>query len=209
MRITSQSRRLLATPIVTLMLSAASLVPALAQSQQPAQPQFGPRANKAAQAAPAAAAPATEIVATHGAWKIQCETPPAGAAGDATPQRVCVMVQVATSDKNPKAFVNLVVARTKQGDKVTTTMRMLVPVGVYLPLGVAFEVDAAAIGRAGYVRCNPQICVAQAELLPETLTKLKKGKEADFIIYEAPGLGLPVKMKLEGFGPGIADLDKL
>ena len=50
--------------------------------------------------------------------------------------------------------------------------------------------------------------MAFAEASPDTLAKLKKGKEANFIIYEAPGIGLPMKMKLEGFTQALAALDK-
>ena len=43
---------------------------------------------------------------------------------------------------------------------------------------------------------------------PDTLAKLKKGKEANFIIYEAPGIGMPMKLSLEGFSASLAALDK-
>lgn len=188
-------------------------VAALAQDPQPSPPgtAFGPRV-KPGQAAqtgnPAAAAPpAAETVATHGAWQIQCSG--ALAAGDQAAKKTCGMVQVARNEKNPKVALSLVIVKSKQGDKDVIMMRVLVPIGVYLPTGVALEVDGAAVGRVPFTRCRPQICEALAEASPETLAKMKKGTAANFIVYEAPGLGIPLKISLEGFSAGMESLNTL
>ncbi|MBI2717772.1 MAG: invasion associated locus B family protein [Rhizobiales bacterium] len=211
MRITTELRRLATPTVVGLMLAVAVAGTVAAQSgQQPPVSQFGPRIKPAqgqGQQAQQAQAPAAETVATKGSWKVQCETTPAN--GNTPAQRQCGMVQGSTNEKNPNAFINVILTRAKQGEKQTTTMRLIVPVGVFLPQGVAFEIDSNAIGRTGYIRCTPQICMAQAEVIPETLDKMRKGKEANFIIYEAPGIGLPLKIKLDGFGAALAELDKL
>jgi invasion protein IalB len=65
------------------------------------------------------------------------------------------------------------------------------------------------VGRVPFTRCLPQICLAFAEASPETLDKMKKGSAANFIIYEAPGLGLPMKISLEGFSAALDALDNL
>ena len=80
--------------------------------------------------------------------------------------------------------------------------------GVFLPTGVALEIDGTAVGRVPFNRCLPQVCMAIAEASPETLEKLKKGKEANFIIYEAPGIGLPMKLSLSGFTASLSALEK-
>jgi invasion protein IalB len=54
----------------------------------------------------------------------------------------------------------------------------------------------------------PQVCMAFAEASPETLTKMKKGNEANFIIYEAPGIGLPMKLSLDGFSASLSALEQ-
>ncbi|MBC8037467.1 MAG: invasion associated locus B family protein [Rhizobiales bacterium] len=210
MQINSVLCRLAATTVLGLLLAAASFDTALAQTKQPAQKQFGPRVNGASQKTAQAAAPAAEVVATHGAWKIQCETL-ASADGSSDPalKKQCAMIQLAKSEKNPRAFVNIVVQKIKQGDKTNVWMRMFAPIGVYLPQGIALQIDDADIKSAPYVQCLPQICRAQAEIIPETLAKLKKGTSANFIIYEAPGLGVPIKISLEGFSAGLDALDKL
>ena len=206
-QITSMLRRLAAVAFLGLLSVGISLDPAAAQTKQPAEKQFGPRAN----AKPAKAGPAAEVVATHGAWKIQCETAKADAAaeGQAPAQRQCGLVQGTQNEKNPKAGLTLVIVKTKQAEKDVTMMRVMAPIGVFLPTGVALEIDGAAVGRVPFTRCMPQICIAFAEASPETLVKLKKGTEANFIVYEAPGIGLPMKLSLEGFSAGLEALDKL
>ncbi len=205
MRITHSLRILAAAGLLGLMCPIA----AQAQVEQPAagKKAFGPRVNAPAAAQPKAS-PAAETVATHGAWQIQCSILPA-AAGEQTGKKSCGMVQLTRAEKNEKVMLSLIVQKTKQGDKEQTTMRVLAPIGVYLPTGVALEVDGAAVGRAPFVRCRPQICEAFAEVSPESLVKLKKGTTANFIIYEAPGLGIPMKISLDGFSAALDNLNKL
>ena len=186
--------------------AAATFHPVFSQTQAQ---QFGPRIKPGQPQPGAGNPPAAETVATHGAWKIQCEAAPPAAEGQTPGPRQCGMVQGAKNEKNPKAVLTLVIVKTKAGDKTTTMMRVMAPIGVFLPTGVALEIDGAAVGRVPFTRCMPQICMAFAEASPETLTKMKKGGEANFIIYEAPGLGLPMKLSLEGFSAALAELDKL
>jgi invasion protein IalB len=189
-------------------------VSAFAQEEQQVSPPgtaFGPRVKQGQagkSAKPAAAAPAAaETVATHGAWQIQCSAP--AASGAQAGKKSCGMVQLARSEKNAKIVLSLILQKSKQGEKDVTTMRMLVPIGVFLPTGVALEIDGAAVGRAPFVRCRPQICEAFAEISPESLGKMQKGTAANFIIYEAPGLGIPMKVSLEGFSAALENLNTL
>jgi invasion protein IalB len=179
-------------------------VAALAQDAQPAPPKtFGPRVPQGGKAI------APEVVATHGDWKIQCESGNQQQTQDAPDaQKQCGMVQTARSEKNPKVSLTLVLVKAKQGDKEVTMMRVMAPIGVFLPTGVALEIDGGAVGRVPFTRCLPQVCMAFAEASPDTLAKLRKGGGANFIIYEAPGLGLPMKISLNGFSAAFADLDK-
>lgn len=198
MRIKTMLSRPIAISMLGLTLAVAAITTAQAQSTD--QQQFGPRANKQAQQQQA---PTAEIVATHGDWKVQCETAKDGGDG----KRACGMVQATKSDKNPKAFMNVIVVRGKRGEEAFTEMRMLVPLGVFLPMGVALEIDGQAIGRVGYVRCMGQICMATGDIKEDTLTKMRKGAAANFIIYEAPGIGIPMTVSLTGFSAALAELD--
>ena len=204
MRITTS----LCTLAVAGLLGLFGPVSAFAQAEQPAagQKTFGPRVNAGKKAQ--AAAPAAETIATHGAWQIQCSVMPA-ASGEQAGKKACGMVQLTHSEKNAKIVLSLIVQKAKQGDKELTTMRVLVPIGVYLPTGVALEIDGAAVGRAPFVRCRPQICEAFADVSPESIAKMKKGTTANFIVYEAPGLGIPLKISLEGFSAALDNLSTL
>lgn len=204
MRITSTARKL----ALAAVLAALAGAPVIAQDsgQQPPakqQKQFGPRANKAGKAPPP-----PEVIAEHGAWKVQCEAMPP-AEGETEPRKQCGMVQAARSEKNEKVGLTVIIIKTKKGEQDVLMMRAMAPIGVYLPTGVAVEVDGTAVGRVPFSRCLPQACVAFAEASQETLDKLKKGGAANFIVYEAPGLGIPVKISLEGFSASLDELAKL
>ena len=185
--------------------------PAAEGQQQDGQPQFGPRAKKTGQQQQGQPGqqpppPKIDLIAENGQWRVQCESVPAMEGQPAG--RQCGMIQVTKSDKNPKASLTLVMVSSKQNGKVLYNMRVLAPIGVFLPTGVALEIDGNAVGRVPFTRCMPQICMAFAEASPDTIAKLKKGKAANFIIYEAPGIGLPMKLSLEGFSASLAALDK-
>lgn len=215
MRINSKPGRLLALSSLGLAFSLALAGMAAAQETQQKPGQFGPRVKQQQSQQQGQAqgqsqqaqqpAPKVDVVAENGKWKVQCETAPAQEGQK--PSRQCGMVQIAQSEKNPKASLTLILVKSAGADnKVAYSMRVIAPIGVFLPTGVALEIDGAAVGRVPFTRCMPQVCMAFAEASADTLAKMKKGKEANFIIYEAPGIGLPMKLSLEGFSASLAAL---
>ena len=194
-----------------------AFTPALAQdAQAPQRNNFGPRNPQAqgqaqGQSQPGPRAqqgPAPEVIATHGDWKIQCENQPKPDAQGQT-EKQCAMVQTGRSEKNTKLGLTTVFVRSKQNGKEVTMMRVLAPIGVYLPTGVALEIDGGAVGRIPFMRCLPQICMAFGEAGAQTLDKFRKGTAASFIIYEAPGIGMPIKISLNGFADAFKALGSL
>lgn len=168
----------------------------------PPPPGLGPRVNAPAGAQPAP--PPVENVAKHGQWQVQCSP----AQGDQP--KSCGMIQIEKNEKTPAIGLSLIINRVKQGDKVQVMMRALVPIGVYLPTGVAMEIDGAALeGRMTFTRCNPQVCEGFGEASEASLKKFTKGKVATFYIYDRPGNGYPILFPLEGFAEGLADLAKM
>jgi len=133
----------------------------------------------------------------------------AAAKPDANGERPCGLVQSVRDEKRKNIGLTLVLLEGMQQGKKVTMMRVMAPIGVFLPTGVALEIDGAAVGRVPFTRCLPQICVAFAEATPPTLEKLKKGGKANFIIYEAPGVGIRLPITLNGFSKGLAELAKL
>lgn len=188
-------------------IASAMVTASMAQQVSPVSPkQFGPRVN-----APQAAAsnrPKPQLVAENGKWKVQCETRPAGkdASGKTIPERkACAMVQISRDKERPQIALSLIMRQQKQGDRSATMMQIMAPIGVFLPTGIALEIDGAAVGRVPFVRCLPQtrvapgLCTATAEAQKTTLAKMKAGQAANFIIYEAPGAAIKMPISLDGF----------
>ena len=176
---------------------------------QPPQPMFGPRAGKEAPA------PAAEVVGKFGKWTLSCEnvakaTPEGEAASDApaATERSCGLIQGTRSEERKNVGLSLVVVKTKHDGKDAVMVRVMAPIGVFLPMGVALEIDGDAISRVPFTRCAPQTCMAMGAASPETLTKMRKGKIATFIIYDGPASGLPLEIELKGFTDALAALDK-
>lgn len=209
MRITMKPGRWLALTSLGLALGLGFAGITAAQEAAAPPKQFGPRAAKSQDGQPQPGqmpAPKIDIISENGKWKVQCETVP-GAEGQPE-ARQCGMVQSTQNEKNPKATLTLVLVKTEANGKTIINMRVLAPIGVFLPTGVALEIDGNAVGRVPFTRCMPQVCMAFAEASPETLAKLKKGNSANFIIYEAPGMGLPMTLSLDGFSASLAALEK-
>jgi invasion protein IalB len=94
----------------------------------------------------------------------------------------------------------------KTADQKSRLMRVLAPLGVLLPSGLGLKIDATDVGRAGFVRCLPNGCVAEVQMNDDLLGKLRNGQQATFIIFQTPEEGIGIPMSLKGFGEGF---DKL
>lgn len=176
---------------------------AMAAEQSGADPS-APQADEGA-SAPAARQGNTETIATYGDWQVQCDT----FASNDKPVRQCGMIQTVKNQQRQNIGLSVVIARLKRDEKEVVMMRVLVPLGVFLPAGIGLEIDDQAIGRIPFTSCPPRLCMAMAEVTPKMLEKLKKGKTADFIIYEVPGAGLSMKVSLKGFTAAYEKLSDL
>jgi invasion protein IalB len=198
-----QLRHLARAAVILAGLSTA----AMAQTQTaPPPPGMGPRVN--APAPGDAGGPKVETVSTHNGWVVQCSDVPAQNGQPAA--KSCGMTQTGKTDKNEAIGLSIIVNRVKgQDGKTQTMMRALVPIGVYLPTGVAMEIDGTALeGRMSFTRCNPRACESFGEASDATMKKFLKGKAVTFYIYDRPGNGYPIKFALNGFAEGVTDLDK-
>lgn len=149
----------------------------------------------AALTALAAPAQAQGVVkSTHGDWQIRCDTPP-GAKSEQ-----CALIQSVTAEDRPNVGLTVIVLRT--ADQKSRLMRVLAPLGVLLPSGLGLKIDGNDVGRAGFVRCLPNGCVAEV-IMDEKLTdQLKGGKAATFIIFQTPEEGIGIPVSLNGFSQG-------
>jgi len=75
-----------------------------------------------------------------------------------------------------------------------------------LPSGLGLKVDQTDIGRAGFVRCLPNGCIAEVIMDDKLIGQLKTGQTATFIIFQTPEEGIGIPVSLKGFSEGF---DKL
>jgi invasion protein IalB len=134
------------------------------------------------------------VKSVHKDWQIRCDTPPGAKAEQ------CALIQSVTAED--RANVGLTVIVLKTADQKSRLMRVVAPLGVLLPSGLGLKIDQADIGRAGFVRCLPNGCIAEVVMDDELLKKLRTGKTATFIIFQTPEEGIGFPMSLAGFGEG-------
>ena len=169
-----------------------------------------------------ASAQQTVVKSKHGSWNVQCEVPRSqtvnaadlvkelekekkktkkkSAPPKAATKQQCGMVQIVKSKNRPNVGLSIIIFRVARKDKSAGgLLRVLAPAGVFLPTGLAMEIDGKAQGRIGFLRCLPNGCIAQADVTEKLMKAFRKGKAANFIIYEAPGRGLALKVPLKGF----------
>ena len=62
--------------------------------------------------------------------------------------------------------------------------------------------DQQDVGRAGFVRCLPNGCIAEVVMDETLLRQMRTGETATFIIFQTPEEGIGFPMSLKGFGEG-------
>jgi invasion protein IalB len=134
------------------------------------------------------------VRSVHQDWQIRCDTPP-GSKGEQ-----CALIQSVTAED--RASVGLTVIVLKTADLKSRLMRVVAPLGVLLPSGLGLKIDNADIGRAGFVRCLPNGCIAEVVMDDELIKKLRTGQTATFIIFQTPEEGIGFPLSLKGFNEG-------
>jgi invasion protein IalB len=169
----------------------------VAEPQTPPVPPTGEEVPAVPDAVVAVAPPSAgepPVRSTHGDWQIRCDTP-AGAQDEQ-----CVLMQFVTAEDRDNVGLTVIILKT--ADRQARIMRVLAPLGVLLPSGLGLKIDANDMGRAGFVRCLPNGCVAEVILEDDLLTNLRSGSTATFIIFQTPEEGIGIPISLNGFGPG-------
>lgn len=142
--------------------------------------------------APAQAQGAVKSV--HGDWQIRCDTP-AGAQNEQ-----CALIQSVVAEDRSNAGLTVIILKT--ADQKSKLMRVVAPLGVLLPSGLGLKLDDKDVGRAGFVRCLPNGCVAEVVMNDDLLNQLKTAKTATFIIFETPEEGIGFPLSLKGLSEG-------
>lgn len=148
-------------------------------------------------AAPQAAAEG-KIKATFGDWNLVCDTPPGARAEQ------CAMVQSVVADDQQNVGLTVIVLKTADGKN--RIIRILAPLGVLLPSGLGLKIDDTDVGRAGFVRCLGNGCIAEVIMQDDLIAKLKAGATATFIVFKTPEQGVGIPVTLKGFAEGLEQL---
>ena len=143
-----------------------------------------------------AAAAEGALKSVHVDWQVRCDTLP-GAQGEQ-----CALTQSVIAEDKTDVWLTVSVLRTAK----SRLMRVVAPLSVLLPSGLRLKIDQVDVGRAGFVRCLPNGCVAEVVMDDNLLKQLRNGQMATFIIFQSPeeGTGFPINLK--GFGEGFDSL---
>ena len=138
------------------------------------------------------------VVAKHGAWNVMCDTP-IGA-----PSEQCGAAQEVVSEERPDLGITVAVFETADG--AARVLRVLAPLGIFLPKGLGLNLDGEDLGRAVFVRCVAQGCEAEVVLDNALLDRMRAGTTATFIVFQSPEAGTGFPVDLEGFDEAFAVL---
>jgi len=134
------------------------------------------------------------VRSVYGDWQIRCETPP-GAQNEQ-----CALMQSVTAEDRPNVGLTVIVLKT--ADQKARLMRVVAPLGILLPSGLGLKIDNNDVGRAGFVKCLPNGCIAEITMDDNLINKLRNGHTSTFIIFQSPEEGIGFPMSLKGFGDG-------
>ena len=139
-----------------------------------------------------------KITTTFGDWNLVCDTPPGARAEQ------CAMVQSVIAEDQKNVSLTVIVLKTADGK--SRIIRVLAPLGVLLPSGLGLKIDNVDVGRAGFVRCLANGCIAEVVMRADLLEKMKAGAMATFIVFKTPEEGIGIPVTLKGFTEGLKQL---
>ncbi len=176
----------------------------------------------AASAQQAANKPAPVVKATHGDWQVQCDkarvpvgpektNAESGKGNKADSSQLefkeieqCGIVQLSVDKQNKNIGVKVAVFKAK--DKEIAQMQVVAPLGVYLPNGLAIEIDGKPLGRFPFISCPAVGCLTVVPINEAGVTAMKKGTAANIIIYRNQAQGIGLQLSLKGFTAAFGDL---
>ena len=132
------------------------------------------------------------VVSRHEAWTVLCDKP-AGATSEQ-----CGAAQEVVSEERPDLGITVLVFKTADG--AARVLRVLAPLGIFLPRGLGLNLDGEDLGRAVFVRCLREGCQAEVILDDALIERLRTGENATFIVFQSPEQGTGFPLDLEGFG---------
>jgi invasion protein IalB len=138
------------------------------------------------------------VKARHGDWETRCETPPGAQ------REQCALIQSIAAEDRPNITLVVIVLRTADGK--SRLLRVIAPLGVLLTNDLGLKIDQTDLGRARFVRCLPNGCIAEVTMDDKLVEQMKTGKSATFIIFETPEEGIGIPLALAGFKEALEEL---
>lgn len=89
----------------------------------------------------------------------------------------------------------------------TTEVLLQLPLGLYLPAGASYQVDANAPQKLSIRACTRSGCYARAPVSPETMQALRNGKQLKIDFKDRAERPVTVPLSLEGFEAAYAKIE--
>ncbi len=150
-----------------------------------------------------------------GEWEMRCDEAAQATLGavptkDAPSKQQCILYQNIADERDDK--LNLVVVVLKTSDPRSPTarrpvLRVIAPLGILLPRGLALRIDQTEIGSTGFVRCLNNGCVAEVDMDDTLIERFNKGQNATLYVAFTPQEQRGLVLSLTGFDKGYAALE--
>jgi invasion protein IalB len=137
------------------------------------------------------------IRGVYGEWALRCDMQ----TGSTVEQ--CALVQNVYAEGKPDLQLVVVVVKAPEGGYL---LRVVAPLGIILPAGLALRIDGTDIGKTGFMRCLANGCMAEVAMDDGLIGRFSTGSTALFIIFPTPSEGTGLPIPLAGFANGLARL---
>jgi len=122
-------------------------------------------------------------------WVVRCPTSPQAAPCDA--------VQLLVEPKSKQRVLSISVAYDVA--KAKHVVRIILPLGVWLPHGVTIVAGQTKIEKVVVRRCEQFGCVVEGLLDPKLREAMRKGGQAKVVIFDQAKKPLDLKFSLSGY----------
>jgi invasion protein IalB len=139
---------------------------------------------------PAAAPQPTVSTKPFQDWLVRCPTSPKPLPCDA--------VQLLVEPKSKQRVLSISVAYDTT--KSAHLVRMVLPLGVWLPNGVTIVAGQTKIEKVVVRRCEPFGCVVEGLLDGKLREAMRQGGEAKVVVFDQAKKPLDLKFSLKGYG---------
>lgn len=124
---------------------------------------------------------------------------------DAGARPICEIVQTFRNRTNNQVIATIAIGRVDP--KSERKIVVQAPIGVWLPDGVIVAAEKASV-TARFVRCTPQMCIAEADARKELLDALRNGTATAIEFSDASRSKARLSLSSKGFADALSALEK-